>query len=178
MKKHYTFSVALFLLMSLILGGCWLDYDDNYTYTGYRPVYGSQDRQEIRMTSARTIESPGKIYVYGNFLLVNEAQEGIHVFDNSNPESPRAIGFIQMLGNTDMAIRNDVLYADHMGNLVALEINDFETLTQKGSLSLANWNLGIPPPAGYYFECVDPAKGLVVRWEEIKTKRTDCYANF
>lgn len=143
---------------------------------GYRPVYGSQEYSAVTWTDPQNITNPGKIYTYGKYLLVNEVKEGIHVYDNSNPQFPVVLGFLRILGNTDMAIKDDVLYADHMGNLVALTINDFTAVREKGRLELANWNLGVPPPKGFYFECVDPAKGLVVSWKKTENQNLKCYA--
>jgi hypothetical protein len=143
---------------------------------GYRPVYGSRDYAEISWNAPQSIKSPGKIYVYGKYLLVNETREGIHVYDNSNPQSPAAIGFIRILGNTDMAIKDGVLYADHMGNLIALTLNDFSSVQEKGRLDLSQWDLGLPPPAGSNFECVDPSKGLVINWKKTDAQNLKCYA--
>lgn len=143
---------------------------------GYRPVYGSSESAQIAWTSPRSIVSPGKIYVYGKYLLVNEAREGIHVFDNSNPQFPIALGFLRIIGNSDMAIKDNILYADYLGNLVALTIDDFTNIQQKGKLELANWEKGVPPPVGYRFECADPAMGIVVAWKKVKNENLKCYA--
>jgi hypothetical protein len=143
---------------------------------GYRPVYGTQEFTTVTWTTAQPITNPGKIYSYGKYLLVNEVKEGIHVYDNSNPQFPIVLGFLRILGNTDMAIKDDVLYADHMGNLVALTITDFAAVQEKGRLELANWNLGAPPPKGFYFECVNPAKGIVVSWKKTEKQNLKCYA--
>jgi hypothetical protein len=146
------------------------------TNVGYRPVYGTEEFTTVTWTTAQTIKNPGKIYVYGKYLLINEMKEGIHVYDNSNPQVPVVKGFLRILGNTDMAIKDDILYADHMGNLVALTIVDFTAIQEKGRLELANWNLGVPPPRGARFECVDNAKGIVVGWRKIESKNLKCYA--
>ena len=55
---------------------------------GYAPVYGTGSAIEIAMTAPRSIVNPGKIYRYGKYLLVNEKQKGIHLFDNSDQSSP------------------------------------------------------------------------------------------
>jgi len=161
------------------LGGCWVDpYNAGHDYTGmgYRPVYGTQESREIKFDGPRTLKNPGKIYVYGQYLLVNEKGEGIHVFDNTDPANPVAQGFIRVLGNTDMAIRNDILYADHLGNLVAIQISSFNDLKKTGSLPLQNWDLGVPPPSNSYFECVDSKKGVVVSWQSAELQNPGCYA--
>lgn len=169
----------LIFFFVLLLAGCDIDEPemvDPADRVGFRPVYGVAETSEITLVDAKPVKNPGKIYVYGRYLLVNELKEGIHVFDNADPSSPVAAGFIQLLGNTDMAIKDGTLYADHMGNLVALSTDDFTNITEKGRLSLANWNLGVPPPASHYFECVDPSKGLVVAWKKTQAQNLKCYA--
>ena len=169
------------LLLVIILQGCYLNNTDNSlrdsVVQGYRPVYGAPDGSEIKFIASRTVKNPGKIYVYGQYLLINEINQGIHVYNNFDPENPTSLGFIQLVGNSDMAVKNDILYADHMGNIVSLNIQDFEKITQQASLPLQNWNYGVPPPAGFYFECVDSEKGVVVNWKKIEIKNPSCYAN-
>lgn len=143
---------------------------------GYRPEYGSPAMKEVKLVDTRQVKNPGKIYSYKNYLLVSEINEGIHVFDNADPKNPKGVGFIQIVGNSDMAIKDDVLYADHMGNLVAITIADFNAVTKIGSLPLQNWDLGLPPPMGAYFECVDQSRGIVVRWTKVELKNPSCYA--
>lgn len=163
----------------LILGSCY-EPGPRFTQadqaTGYLPVYGAKSDALIAMTSARPLAAPGKIYRYGKYLLINEKRLGIHIFDNSNPAQPVNLGFLQLLGNTDMAIKDSLLYADHMGSLVALTVNDFGTVEEKGRLPVRNWLLGVPAPPGFYFQCVDPGKGLVVNWKEAVLKNPQCYA--
>src|SRR5688500_9918150 len=121
----------LYLLSALLLAACVGDpvgeVETEFPSSGivYAPVYGDREMSSIQWTGARGVKNPGKIYVYGDYLLVNEINEGIHVFDNSDPADPIAVGFIQMLGNTDMAIKDNNLYADYMGDIAAVAINDF-----------------------------------------------------
>ena len=172
-------TAAPLLCLLFILGGC---YDPGPEFipvqeiSGYRPVYGSGAVTEIRMTPARAVAHPGKIYVYGKYLLVNEKLKGIHVFDNSDPSQPVNLGFLQLLGNSDMAIRDNLLYADYMGSLVALTVDDFGTVEERGRLPLRHWIHGVPAPPGYYFECVDPGKGMVIDWKQADIENPQCYA--
>jgi len=172
-------SILSFTFLTLSLAGCFIPPEGEGTdlkTQGYRPVYGSQELAEIALVNSRQVKNPGKIYRYKSFLLVNEIQEGIHVFENVDPKNPVAIGFIQITGNSDMAIKEDVLYADHMGNLVALTIDNFNTITKAGSLPLENWHLGIPPPAGFHFECIDESNGIVIHWTKAELINPGCYA--
>jgi hypothetical protein len=98
------------------------------------------------------------------------------VYDNTDISKPKALGFMQIIGNTDMAIKDNRLYADCLGNLLNLSITNFATVTEKGKLPLQNWNLGVPPPSWNYFECVDPSRGLVASWKKGEIKNDDCYA--
>lgn len=145
---------------------------------GYAPVYQAESvSTPVTLTSPRSILNPGKIYIYGEYLLVNEINEGIHVFDNSDAAAPEAIGFLDLPGNTDMAIKDGLLYADYMGYLVSLTVSDFGDVQEKGRLPLAARRFGMPPPKGFYFQCVDPEKGFVVDWERTELHNPQCYAN-
>jgi hypothetical protein len=144
--------------------------------SGYIPIYGSDELRKITFLNAREIKSPGRIYIYGKYLLINENNQGIHVFDNADPMNPKPVGFINILGNYDMAVKDNVLYAGHLGNISAVEINSFIDLHVKGTLALDDWNFGLAPPAGFYFQCVEPEKGPVIGWEKSISKNLECYA--
>lgn len=177
MNQKLSSTISTFLLVFL-LTACQIDTElnDNQSIVGYRPVYGKAEDSQIFFTQSRAVENPGKIYIYGKYLLVNEQRKGIHVFDNTYPAAPENLGFIQLLGNTDMAIKDETLYADHLGNLVSLTIADLTAIQEQGRLPIRNWNLGIPPPSGFHFECVDPDKGLVVSWQKTELVNPKCYA--
>lgn len=173
-RNYVRFLVPLMLCLS----GCWdpgREIDEAPT-DGYVPVYASADVKEISFREPRLVRNPGKIYTYSNLLLVNEKQQGIHVFDNTDPANPVAIGFFNILGNSDMAIRNDVLYADHSGNIVSIHMNDLNDFAVRGTLPLQHWDYGVPPPRGFNFECVEPDKGVVTQWRYVENKTFECYA--
>ncbi len=96
------------------------------TYTKYNPIYKSYEeiRADIKSEAPRDMEKPGKIYFYQNHIFINEYLEGIHIFDNTNPENPTPVSFIPVLGNIDMAIKNDQLIVDNYTDLVTLDISD------------------------------------------------------
>jgi hypothetical protein len=81
-------------------------------------------RSSVKTLPAQDLENPGKIYVKDNYLFINEVKKGIHVIDNSNPSSPKAISFIQILGNIDIAVKDNILYADSYTDFVALDISN------------------------------------------------------
>ncbi len=171
----------LFLIVILSLGmalsGCDPVEDQPTSEAfGYKPVYGSAESVAITITSPIPVNEPGKIYEYDKYLFINEVNKGIHVFDNSNPVTPEPVAFIRILGNTEMAIRNNVLYANHLGSIVAVDLLDLTSVQEVGRLPLQTSNGGTLPPKGYYFECIDPQKGIVLNWVMVERVNMDCYA--
>ncbi|MBL0744728.1 hypothetical protein [Chryseolinea lacunae] len=142
---------------------------------GYRPVYASRDDASIVFQSPRALVHPGKIYVVSNYLLINEKYEGIHVFNNADPSHPVALGFLRMAGNTEVAVRNQVLYADHLADLVALNVADWHNIRELSRVRQNLWAQRVPPGNGRYFECVDSLKGVVVGWELSTLKDPKCF---
>ena len=128
-------SLCGFFALLAALAACAHD-DNPEIVQGYRPIYNPVDITGIVLQEAQPVRYPGKIYRYGDYLLINEYNRGIHLFDNKKPEAPTPIGFIHILGNRELAIRNNVLYVNHLNNLVALSIDDFDTLVKIGSTPL------------------------------------------
>jgi hypothetical protein len=114
------------LLILLCSSGCLKD-KITRTYQIQTPVYQTltQARALIKSAQATDFQNQGKICVYKNYLFLNETSKGIHVIDNTDPASPRNISFINIPGNTDLSIKDDVLYANESyGDLVAMDIED------------------------------------------------------
>jgi hypothetical protein len=174
--KPKTIKLFLLLMVGLITSTCFPpEYPDFPVeeVEGYKPVYANDSDAAIEFQSPRSLTKPGKIYKYGTYLLVNERFEGIHLFDNTDPAHPTALGFLRVYGNIDMAVRNNILYVDHIGDLVALQISD---LFQPTELSrIPTWSNDLPPHEGKYFECVDPGKGKVIGWVLATLKKPECF---
>lgn len=64
----------------------------------------------------------GKIYISGDMLLVNDRFNGVYLFDNISPESPKYLFFFKVLGATDMAISNGIVYINNFTDLLAFEL--------------------------------------------------------
>ena len=101
---------------------------DEYTevFTANYPVYMSWEelRASVKMTESRELVNPGKIYFKDGYIFINEELKGIHVFDNQDPANPQNIGFVEVPGNVDIAIKDNILYADSYVDLVAIDISD------------------------------------------------------
>jgi len=121
--------LALQLSVTAVLLLFLTDCDKNHcshTYTMYTPVYTtlSKVRANMKSNPAQALKNPGKMFIYGNYIFVNEPNEGIHIIDNSKPASPRNIAFINIPGNLDLAVLNNTLYADSYKDLVAFDITN------------------------------------------------------
>ncbi len=126
MKKLF-FSALLAICSICLFTGCIKDsYRKTTVYTYYVPVYKTTQevRENIRSNPAKAIEKPGKLFIRGNFIFLNDVDRGIHVIDNSNPAAPKNVAFIDIPGNLDMAVKGTTLYADLYTDLVTLDISN------------------------------------------------------
>lgn len=124
MKK---FKFYIFSLMLISLVSCEDTFTETVTYKINEPVFMDTDdfRASIKVSQkARGIENQGKICFYEGYLYVSEPGIGIHIIDNRNPSSPEIIGFIELMGNADLSIRNNLLYADSYIDLVWFDISN------------------------------------------------------
>jgi hypothetical protein len=81
-------------------------------------------RANIKSSTPVAIKAPGKLFAIGNYIFLNEINKGIHVINNSNPAAPQNVGFINIPGNVDVAVKGNILYADLYSDLVALDISN------------------------------------------------------
>ncbi|MDH5367994.1 MAG: hypothetical protein OEW67_13500 [Cyclobacteriaceae bacterium] len=166
MIKANLFTIALSSIVFLLGVSC---IEDNTleigSVEGYKPVYAESYQTEILFQAPRAMESPGKIYVFGNYLFVNEMQNGVHVINNSDPSNPINTAFIQIPGNVDIAVRDYVLYADNYTDLVAIDVSDMNNpLVCDREVNVFSIQRDYPDMFGVYFECVDKSKGVVTGW--------------
>ncbi len=138
------------------------------TYTKRVPVYKTTDeiRVGIENQTPRELENPGKIYFYNNYIFINEIREGIHIIDNTDPANPTNIGFMAITGNLDMAIHNNMLYADNFIDLLTIDISDVQ------NIQLVDRDEGVLP----FFQFSD--QGYLMYFEEVEvTEIVDCDAS-
>jgi len=131
-----TFNLRKICLLTLIVGtvlslqSCLKDScEANQIYLRMTPVFLSEDdiRKDITVSEPRALKKPGKLYFYNDFILINEQREGIHVIDNTDSSNPKNIKFIEIKGNLDMAVKNSILYADNVTDLLAIDITNPST---------------------------------------------------
>jgi hypothetical protein len=127
MKKFlataFGYSTIAFLLF--FLQGCLKD-KVTRTYTIMTPVYESKATvlANIKSDAPGEVGSPGKIFIYSNYIFLNEPDKGVHIIDNSNPSNPVVKSFLPIPGNVDIAVKGNTLYADMYTDLLAIDISD------------------------------------------------------
>lgn len=84
-------------------------------------------RASVKIVEPVEIEQSGKIYTYMNFIFINDQNKGVLVVDNSNYR-PVKKKFIKIPGNTDIAIKDEILYANSGRDLVTFDISDLNNI--------------------------------------------------
>lgn len=165
MKPAGTFIRCFLAVASLwLLSGCLRDHLSK-TYTILTPVY--KDKKEVlaqlNAPQPVAVEQPGKVYLYNQYIFLNEVDKGVHVIDNSNPAHPVNIAFIAIPGNRDIAVKGHYLYADFANDLLCIDISNPTQSRLKKIVPAVfperYWSYGISP---------DPDK-VIVSWEKRDT---------
>ncbi len=125
-------TTVLLCLISFVFTSCEKNDDSKYNdYLVARPLIISKTefKNGVDIIAPRPIEESGKIYAYKDYIFVNDKYRGVHVIDNSNPENPKKIAFIKIVGNVDISVKDDYLYADSITDLMVLNIVDINNIS-------------------------------------------------
>jgi len=169
-QTRYVFSVMMLLLA--FASACTDKVFE--TFTANAPVYLSYTnlRSAVKMSTAREMNNPGKIYFKDNFIFINEKMKGVHVYDVSNPNNPQNKGFIEIPGNVDIAIKDNILYADSYVDLVAIDVSSFSAIKEVGRVEkVFPYTLPVYDTK-YPVAQLDETKGVVTAWE-VKSVRQE-----
>lgn len=126
-KKNQISVLVLLIMIGMSLQSCLRDQcESTQTFIQLDPVYKTVDeiRTDIQILGPRELVNPGRLYYYNDYLMINEVREGIHIINNANPNNPVNVAFIEIPGNVDMAVKNNILYADNYIDLLAIDITD------------------------------------------------------
>ena len=175
--------VYLFSLIALALAGCEDKVTEMVTYKINEPVFMPTEtfRNSVKVTAEpHNITKLGKMCFYNDYLYISEPEKGIHIIDNHNPSNPQIVGFIELLGNADLAIRNGLLYADSYIDLVWFDVSNPSQPELKGRLD-SIFTTALPMTENQYG--IDYAKcygeknsGVVIGWElKEKTEEVSHY---
>ncbi|MFV0391295.1 MAG: LVIVD repeat-containing protein [Paludibacteraceae bacterium] len=159
-----------YTLLVMILSACSNNVYETTTYKINEPVFMPTGifRKSVKVNQeSRNIEKQGKIAFYKNYMYLSEPEKGIHIIDNRNPSSPRQVGFIELIGNVDMAIKDNILYADSYIDLVWFDVSNPSSPLLSGrkedvfptALPIADNNFWYD-----YEKSMDKSKGVVIGW--------------
>jgi hypothetical protein len=163
------------IIIMLTMSGCTDTCETTTTYITFQPTFEPMAdlRPQVTVLPPQPREGQGKIYVYGDYLLLGDPDKGIHVYDNSDQSNPKAISFINIPGNRDIAIRNERLYADSYVDLLVFDFSNPEsvTLTKRLENTFPLYNIA--------FGMAADGEMVVTGMQELETVNisTDCMQN-
>ena len=163
--------MLLLNLCLLALTGCENKVTEMVTYKINEPVFMATEtfRNSVKVNSVpQKITSVGKMCFYNHYLYISEPEKGIHIINNTDPANPQQTGFIELLGNADLAIRNGMLYADSYIDLVWFDVSNPALPELKGRLD-SIFPTAVPMTQNQYgidYTMIYPAtnKGIIIGW--------------
>ncbi|MFT4015585.1 hypothetical protein DC498_15490 [Terrimonas sp.] len=158
------------------ISACTVDPPPPKETEGYVPVYAEKAKpSSVSFQQPQAIENAGKIYVKDKLLYQVENGKGIHVISIADPSKPVREGFIPIAGAQEISILNNSLYTNTYNDLLVLDISSPENITITKYIENAFTLVStVTPPESGYFECVDPAKGMVIGWTKKKIYSPKC----
>jgi hypothetical protein len=169
------FKVFSTVIVAIFLTSC--EQKKDFITEGYKPIYMNIDEvHRVQTLRPMNLINTGKIYLYNDYIFVNERGRGVHVINNTNPQNPLNIKFLSIPGNYDIAIRNNILFADNVKDLVAIDISNLDNPVVKSRIPNVYDEVKqmFPDFVAGYFECVDPSKGFVIGWTKTKLTNPKC----
>lgn len=175
MKNTFYF---LLMITSFSLAFMSCENEDYEIYNVVTPVTMtlSELRSSVKILPPQKIINSGKIYVYEEFVFINDENKGIHIIDNTNPAAPKKISFLKILGNIDIAVKDEMLFADSFTDLVVFDISDIRKIAYKNRLDNVFPQSYISPtidnnlPVQYNYEFMSSDK-IIVDWNIKQEKR-------
>ena len=174
----------------LVFGLTSCNNSDNNYYRGYSDSYSrincsdykfmtyEELDKSVEIQEPKDIDNAGEIYPYGDILLINEKNKGIHIIDNSDKNSPNPVAFIEIWGNIDIAVKDGYLYADSFMDLIVLDIRDINSITKisrKEDIFPIDYYQAIPSNDDAFYDrsCgFDKDKGIIVEAKKSSTNST------
>lgn len=175
MKNTFCF---LLMITSFSLAFMSCENEDYEIYNVATPVTMtlSELRSSVKILPPQKILKSGKIYVYEEFVFINDEEKGIHIIDNTVPTAPKKISFLKILGNTDISIKDNMLFADSFTDLVVFDISDIRQIVEKNRLNNVFPQYNVYPtidnnlPTQYNYQNITADK-IIVDWNIKQEKR-------
>ncbi len=120
-------NLILFTAIILTFTSCFKSKGEiEMTYEKAIAVYGNLDeiRQRPILLGKQAIESPGKIFIGQDYILIGEKGKGIHIFNNLDMTAPERMSFIQIPFNKEFYVKGNMIYAESLYDLMKIDISD------------------------------------------------------
>jgi len=158
--------IAIFLL-TILGSSCEKETTGEEYYNVAVPVVKpiAEFRAMVRVSEPRGIEEAGKIYSYEDYVFINDTEKGVHIIDNSDHRAPVKIKFLEIPKNTDIAVKNNMLFANSAMDLVVFDLSDMNNIKQEARIKDVFPNRLYNAPAGAAFvdyENFDSQKEVIV----------------
>lgn len=138
--------------------------------SNYLPIIMERPELEKSIFFRQNVDiyKPGKIFYKDAFIYLVEKNKGVHIINNSNPQTPLQIGFINIPGCVDISMRDNIIFADNAVDLVSVDISNY----QKPAVLSRVKNIfpdKLPPDLSYMpsvFSAYNrPENTIIVDWE-------------
>jgi hypothetical protein len=135
MRKKISLLFVVVIGCMLLLPGCLKDHVTE-KYQLYEPVYALKSTvlAGINGDPGTPVSQAGQIYVKGSYIYLNDPEKGIHIIDNSDPAHPVQTAFLNIPGNLNIGIRNNILYADMYADVLSIDISNVHQVKILGML--------------------------------------------
>jgi hypothetical protein len=162
MKKIYLFTVFVFSILAV---SCDSDNGPVEQAKFAVPTVKSLAaiRSSVSVSLARETNSDGKIYVAEDYLFYIAKEQGVHVFDNTNPSAPVNIAFINLEGVHDISVKGNYLFADNFLDLLVFDISNIQDITLVKTLqNVITFSAAFPDEAEFYDYSVTPVGDEII----------------
>ena len=183
-KTYALFSVTIIFL--LVLVSCfkfdyWRNHPSSQKVWGSKPIYSKDSTiRQIKYTNGkRPVISAGNICVYNNYIFQVDKGSGIHIIDNTIPANADRVGFINLLGCSQVSIKGNYLYSNFLNDLVTLDISKIMNVKEVSRIQNAfpeNLSKFEQPIESGYYEC-PVYDSIVIGWVKDSISIYSCYKN-
>lgn len=138
------------------------DKDNWEQYVEYVPLYQDADIFLQRIKSVKEevpLLNPGKLMVSGNWKFVTDVNRGVHIYDDADPANPQKVAFLYVPGVLDIALKNNMLYANVYSSLVTIDIENPQAAKAIHMLPAA-----FPPVYNGFGTIMDSLGNVAVAW--------------
>jgi len=168
---------SFLFLLALVSCNTWDANPSPESITGFAPVYANASNyQSIEVLAPKATTHTGKIYAYGNYIFQAEENEGVHIITEGKTRTAHKVAFLKVPFCTEMAVNANYLYVNNLNDLLVFDISNATApqLIRRLSGAFPSVNQQYPHASNVFFECPDPQKGIVVRWEEKTLAKPQC----